>query len=114
MLYSMNQWREVLRIRYGARGRNQMIGQKPIGFMIKILVEHHPHSRGKVEAGKKAFVEANASYDVELLIAGGSRTDDEQAERRTIRSFFFFEKGICRGIRACQRILITEFRRPLR
>ena len=91
-----------------------MIGQEVIGSMIKIFVEHHPHSCGKVEAGKKTFVEANASDDVELLISCRNRTDGEQAQSRTIRSFFFFEKGICRGIRACQWILIAEFRRPLR
>src|SRR5207248_2938154 len=84
------------------------------GSMIKIFVEHCPHSRGKVEAGEERLVEANASDDVDLLISCGNRTDGEQSERCPTRRFFLFEKRICRGIRACQRILITEFRRPLR
>src|SRR5438876_9494974 len=91
-----------------------MIGKDALSSMIKIFVEHHPHSRGKVEAGKETFVEANASDDVELLISCGSRTDHEQAERRTTRRFFLFQKRIGGSIRAGQCILIAEFCRPLR
>src|SRR4051812_50171624 len=68
---------------------DQVIGQKL--FRAKSFIEHHGRSRGRIECGKKLFVETNSADDVQPPSDRGHGTTRKQAEGGSGREFFFFK-----------------------
>ena len=91
-----------------------MLGSKLFAAGVQVLVKHHPHPGRKIEALQETSIQTDSANDVQDVICIRHSSNKEQTERRAFGSLFFFQKCSRRHIRARQRLLVAELRRPLR